>query len=185
MNAKRGDLFRVSLEDFVWQKAVAANTIDAIIAYVRNPKYGRHIKEAFQHLEILQEQQREEVMWKKVDQQNKSSLANFMQSFPNGKYTVEARSLTQRLTTSGRDIELRVPILPDSVTDATIANWYKRVGEIVNRDENLCDLETDKVVLEIPSPVDGVLKNIKFKEGEVVSSEQVIATIEGSSLSEF
>ncbi len=75
-------------------------------------------------------------------------------------------------------IEVKVPVLPESVSDATIANWRKKVGEAVERDENLVDLETDKVVLEVPSPVDGVLKEIRFDTGATVTSEQVIAVIE-------
>ena len=75
-------------------------------------------------------------------------------------------------------IEVKVPVLPESVSDATIATWHKQVGEAVKRDENLVDLETDKVVLEVPSPVDGVLKELKFKSGDTVNSEQVIAVIE-------
>ena len=61
-------------------------------------------------------------------------------------------------------IEVKVPVLPESVSDATIASWHKKAGDAVKRDENLLDLETDKVVLEVPSPVDGVLKEIKFAE---------------------
>ena len=75
-------------------------------------------------------------------------------------------------------IELKVPVLPESVSDATIASWHKKAGEAVKRDENLVDLETDKVVLEVPSPVDGVLKEIKHEVGDTVNSEQVIAIIE-------
>ena len=75
-------------------------------------------------------------------------------------------------------IEVKVPVLPESVSDATIANWRKTVGEAVARDENLVDLETDKVVLEVPSPVDGVLREIRFDTGATVTSEQVIAVIE-------
>ncbi|QNN46883.1 dihydrolipoyllysine-residue succinyltransferase [Thermomonas brevis] len=75
-------------------------------------------------------------------------------------------------------IEVKVPVLPESVSDATIATWHKKAGDAVKRDENLLDLETDKVVLEVPSPVDGVLKEIKFKEGDTVTSQQVIAVIE-------
>ena len=74
--------------------------------------------------------------------------------------------------------EVKVPVLPESVSDATIAAWHKKVGDAVKRDENLMDLETDKVVLEVPSPVDGVLKEIKFKEGDTVTSSQVVAIIE-------
>jgi 2-oxoglutarate dehydrogenase E2 component (dihydrolipoamide succinyltransferase) len=75
-------------------------------------------------------------------------------------------------------IEVKVPVLPESVSDATIATWHKKAGDSVRRDENLLDLETDKVVLEVPSPVDGVLKELKFKEGDTVTSAQVIAIIE-------
>lgn len=74
--------------------------------------------------------------------------------------------------------EVKVPVLPESVSDATIAAWHKKVGDAVKRDENLMDLETDKVVLEVPSPVDGVLKEIKFKEGDTVTSQQLLAVIE-------
>ena len=75
-------------------------------------------------------------------------------------------------------IEVKVPVLPESVSDATIASWHKKAGEAVKRDENLVDLETDKVVLEVPSPVDGVLKEIRHQSGDTVNSEQVIAVIE-------
>ena len=74
--------------------------------------------------------------------------------------------------------EVKVPVLPESVSDATIATWHKKVGDAVKRDENLLDLETDKVVLEVPSPVDGVIKEIKFKEGDTVTSQQLLAVIE-------
>ena len=74
--------------------------------------------------------------------------------------------------------EVKVPVLPESVSDATIANWNKKVGDSVARDENLVDLETDKVVLEVPSPVDGVIKEIRFESGATVTSQQVLAVIE-------
>ena len=74
-------------------------------------------------------------------------------------------------------IEVKVPVLPESVSDATIATWHKKAGDSVRRDENLLDLETDKVVLEVPSPVDGVLKELKFKQGDTVTSSQVVAII--------
>ena len=74
--------------------------------------------------------------------------------------------------------EVKVPVLPESVSDATIATWHKKAGDSVRRDENLVDLETDKVVLEVPSPVDGVLKEIKFAEGATVTSQQLLAVIE-------
>jgi len=75
-------------------------------------------------------------------------------------------------------IEVKVPVLPESVSDATIATWHKKAGDAVKRDENLVDLETDKVVLEVPSPVDGVLKEIRHEVGDTVNSEQIIAIIE-------
>ncbi len=74
--------------------------------------------------------------------------------------------------------EVKVPVLPESVSDATIASWHKKAGDAVRRDENLLDLETDKVVLEVPSPVDGVLKEIRFEAGATVNSQQVVAVIE-------
>ena len=74
-------------------------------------------------------------------------------------------------------IEVKVPALPESVADATIATWHKKVGDKISRDENILDLETDKVVLEVPSPTDGVLKEILFKEGDIVNSGQVLAII--------
>ena len=74
--------------------------------------------------------------------------------------------------------EVKVPVLPESVSDAVIASWHKKAGEAVKRDENLVDLETDKVVLEVPAPVDGVLKEIRFKEGDTVTSQQLLAIIE-------
>ena len=75
-------------------------------------------------------------------------------------------------------IEVKVPVLPESVSDATIATWHKKAGDAVKRDENLVDLETDKVVLEVPAPVDGVIKEIRFDTGATVNSQQVIAVIE-------
>jgi len=75
-------------------------------------------------------------------------------------------------------IEVKVPVLPESVSDATIASWHKKPGEAVKRDENLVDLETDKVVLEVPAPADGVLKEIRFETGATVTSQQVLAILE-------
>jgi 2-oxoglutarate dehydrogenase complex dihydrolipoamide succinyltransferase (E2 component) len=75
-------------------------------------------------------------------------------------------------------IEVKVPVLPESVSDATIATWHKKAGDAVKRDENLVDLETDKVVLEVPAPVDGVIKEIRQETGATVNSQQVIAVIE-------
>jgi 2-oxoglutarate dehydrogenase E2 component (dihydrolipoamide succinyltransferase) len=75
-------------------------------------------------------------------------------------------------------IEVKVPQLPESVTDATVVAWHKKPGEPVGRDENLADLETDKVVLEVPAPTSGVLKEIKVENGATVTSGQVLAILE-------
>jgi 2-oxoglutarate dehydrogenase E2 component (dihydrolipoamide succinyltransferase) len=75
-------------------------------------------------------------------------------------------------------IEVRVPQLPESVADATIVSWHKKPGDAVARDENLVDLETDKVVLEVPAPAAGLLKEIKLNDGATVTSGQVLAVME-------
>jgi len=75
-------------------------------------------------------------------------------------------------------IEVRVPQLPESVADATLVSWHKKPGDAVARDENLVDLETDKVVLEVPAPVAGVLAEIKLGDGTTVTSGQLLAVIE-------
>jgi 2-oxoglutarate dehydrogenase E2 component (dihydrolipoamide succinyltransferase) len=74
--------------------------------------------------------------------------------------------------------EIKVPKLPESVADATIVKWHKKAGDAVARDENLADLETDKVVLEVPAPVAGVLKEIKVPAGTTVTSDQLLAIVE-------
>jgi 2-oxoglutarate dehydrogenase E2 component (dihydrolipoamide succinyltransferase) len=75
-------------------------------------------------------------------------------------------------------IEIKVPQLPESVADATLVTWHKQAGQAVSRDENLADLETDKVVLEVPAPVNGVLKELKIVAGTSVTSGQVLAVLE-------
>ena len=75
-------------------------------------------------------------------------------------------------------MEVKVPQLPESVTDATLVAWHRKEGESVRRDENLVDLETDKVVLEVPAPADGVLKEIKTPDGATVTSGDVLAVLE-------
>ena len=75
-------------------------------------------------------------------------------------------------------IEVKVHVLPESVEDATIATWHKKPGDSIRRDENLVDLETDKVVLEVPAPVDGKVVEIKAEEGDTVHSDDLIAVIE-------
>jgi len=74
-------------------------------------------------------------------------------------------------------VEIRVPQLPESVADATLVAWRKQPGEAVSRDENLADLETDKVVLEVPAPVTGVLQEIRVKPGTVVKSGELLAVL--------
>ncbi|MBS3895378.1 dihydrolipoyllysine-residue succinyltransferase [Silanimonas sp.] len=78
--------------------------------------------------------------------------------------------------------EIKVPPLPESVSDATIAALHKKVGDAVRRDENLVDLETDKVVLEVPSTVDGVIKELKVKVGDTVTSDQLLIIVEAGAV---
>ena len=75
-------------------------------------------------------------------------------------------------------IEVRVPQLPESVADATLVAWHKKPGDAVSRDENLVDLETDKVVLEVPAPAAGVIKELRAQNGATVTSGQVLAILE-------
>ena len=75
-------------------------------------------------------------------------------------------------------IEIKVPQLPESVTDATLVAWHKSVGEGVARDENLVDLETDKVVLEVPAPAAGTLSKIVVEDGATVEAGDVLAILE-------
>ncbi|MFZ9994995.1 MAG: 2-oxoglutarate dehydrogenase complex dihydrolipoyllysine-residue succinyltransferase [Steroidobacteraceae bacterium] len=74
--------------------------------------------------------------------------------------------------------EIRVPQLPESVADATLVAWRKKPGEAVSRDENLADLETDKVVLEVPAPANGVIKEYRVSEGATVKSGDLLAIFE-------
>src|SRR3954464_6937628 len=74
-------------------------------------------------------------------------------------------------------IEVKVPQLSESVSEATLLDWHKKEGEPVKRDENLIDIETDKVVLELPAPIDGVLVKIIRKARDSVGSGDVIAQI--------
>ncbi len=75
-------------------------------------------------------------------------------------------------------IEIKVPPLPESVSDATLITWHKEIGESVSRDENLVDLETDKVVLEVPAPVDGIISEIIISNGSIVKAGDIIATLQ-------
>jgi 2-oxoglutarate dehydrogenase E2 component (dihydrolipoamide succinyltransferase) len=74
--------------------------------------------------------------------------------------------------------EIKVPQLPESITDATLVAWHKKPGDAVKRDENLADLETDKVVLEVPAPANGVLRELKVQNGAVVKAGQLLAVLE-------
>ena len=75
-------------------------------------------------------------------------------------------------------IEVKVPQLSESVSEATLVSWHKQVGEAVARDENLIDIETDKVILELPAPADGVLVEIVKQDGETVEADELIARID-------
>ncbi len=75
-------------------------------------------------------------------------------------------------------MEIKVPALPESITDATLVAWHKKPGDSVARDENLVDLETDKIVLEVPSPASGTLKEIKVEDGATVKAGDLIAILE-------
>jgi 2-oxoglutarate dehydrogenase E2 component (dihydrolipoamide succinyltransferase) len=79
-------------------------------------------------------------------------------------------------------IEVKVPQLPESVADALLAKWHKKAGDAVTRDENLVDLETDKVMLEVPAPASGVLKEIRIANGATVTSGQVLAIVEAGAI---
>src|SRR5688572_30090916 len=75
-------------------------------------------------------------------------------------------------------VEVKVPQLSESVAEATLLSWHKQAGQYVNRDENLVDIETDKVVLETPAPESGVLIKIVKGDGGTVTSNEVIAQID-------
>ncbi len=77
-------------------------------------------------------------------------------------------------------IEIKAPVFPESVADGTVATWHKKVGEPVTRDEVLADIETDKVVLEVVAPADGVLTSIAKAEGDTVLSQEVLAIFDTS-----
>ena len=79
--------------------------------------------------------------------------------------------------------EIKAPVFPESVADGTIATWHKQPGEAVSRDEVICDIETDKVVLEVVAPADGTIASIIKNEGETVLSNEVIAQFEEGAVS--
>ncbi len=80
-------------------------------------------------------------------------------------------------------MEIKVPVLPESVADGSIATWYKKVGEKINRDEHLLDIETDKVVLEVVAPADGFLESILKQEGDTVKSAEVVGLFTAEAIS--
>src|SRR3979409_689499 len=75
-------------------------------------------------------------------------------------------------------IEVKIPVLPESVAEATLVSWHKKTAQSVKRDENLIDIETDKVVLELPAPNAGVLVEIRKPDGLTVTAQEVIAVID-------
>ena len=77
--------------------------------------------------------------------------------------------------------EIRVPTLGESVTEATVATWFKKPGELVSIDEMICELETDKVTVEVPAPISGVLSEIIADEGETVSVDALLAVLTAKS----
>ena len=74
-------------------------------------------------------------------------------------------------------VDIKVPSLGESVTEATIARWYKSIGDSVSIDEPLLELETDKVTLEVPAPVSGQLTDIKVKDGDTVEVGAILGVI--------
>jgi 2-oxoglutarate dehydrogenase E2 component (dihydrolipoamide succinyltransferase) len=81
-------------------------------------------------------------------------------------------------------IEVLVPNLPESVSDATLITWHKQAGDTVIKNENLVDLETDKVVLEVPAPESGILAKILKKDGSVVVGGDILAILEPQAVPE-
>jgi 2-oxoglutarate dehydrogenase E2 component (dihydrolipoamide succinyltransferase) len=75
-------------------------------------------------------------------------------------------------------IEIKAPVFPESVADGTVATWHKKPGEAVARDELIVDIETDKVVLEVVAPADGVISQVLKNEGDTVLSQEVLALFE-------
>lgn len=81
-------------------------------------------------------------------------------------------------------VEVKVPVLPESVTEATVLTWHKQEGDFVKRDENLVDLETEKVVLEVPAPKDGKITQLLKPEGEIVNGDELLAVIDTEAIDE-
>ncbi|WP_395824732.1 biotin/lipoyl-containing protein, partial [Collimonas sp.] len=79
-------------------------------------------------------------------------------------------------------LEVKVPQLSESVAEATLLTWHKKIGDAVKRDENLIDIETDKVVLELPAPADGIIVQLIKTDGSTVVADEVIAVIDTDAL---
>ena len=81
------------------------------------------------------------------------------------------------MSNASQSHEIKVPVLPESVSDAVVISWYKQAGDFIERDDPIVDIETDKVVLEVPSPVSGVLKEIIEPDGSTVIGQQLLGVI--------
>lgn len=107
------------------------------------------------------------------------TIANFEEGASAGASSAATAQASEQSSqpsgNKGESVEIKVPVLPESVADATIATWHVKPGEAISRDQNLVDIETDKVVLEVVAPADGSLSDILAPEGETVTGEQVIA----------
>ncbi|MFT5674464.1 MAG: 2-oxoglutarate dehydrogenase E2 component (dihydrolipoamide succinyltransferase) [Paraglaciecola sp.] len=102
-------------------------------------------------------------------------IAKFEEGANTGGSVEPNAASKQTSSAKGESVEIKVPVLPESVADATIATWHVQPGEPISRDQNLVDIETDKVVLEVVAPADGTLSEILAAEGETVLGEQLIA----------
>jgi 2-oxoglutarate dehydrogenase E2 component (dihydrolipoamide succinyltransferase) len=110
-------------------------------------------------------------------------IAKFEEGAASTAKSSEAAAPVQQSSTKGESVEIKVPVLPESVADATIATWHVQPGEAISRDQNLVDIETDKVVLEVVAPADGTLSDILAQEGDTVLAEQVIANFSAGAVS--
>lgn len=102
-------------------------------------------------------------------------IAKFEEGAAKAATSSTAPAAKQQSSAKGESVEIKVPVLPESVADASIATWHVQPGEAISRDQNLVDIETDKVVLEVVAPADGTLSEILAQEGDTVLAEQVIA----------
>ena len=102
-------------------------------------------------------------------------------SAPAQQSNEQTAAATATTASEGNEVDIKVPVLPESVADATIATWHVQPGEAVSRDQNLVDIETDKVVLEVVAPEDGVMGEHIHAEGDTVLGEQVIGKISAGS----